>query len=260
MIDRKSIDIMGTMGRSLEQNPDILKKSLAFKGVSTEVFKQAVERIRIKSANGEDLYPPAHFPMLPDTMPTTGVRNYSERINEGRYSQAEGVAIEVLLKELSVLTQSFGMNFTLSEKLNQVLQLPENGSDGEALDSMSKFGLILSKAAKVRENLLIGWQRPERPKNWEDKMMTDDYDCFAECLRADNLVLGRNTANKIVTLIEEEAREKIPNDLFGYARDEAKIKIRIESAIHGAKLARDLYLEVRENAAYIVEEKIGLKN
>lgn len=153
----------------------------------------------------------------------------------------EAVAVSVLLTECSALAQAWGRDFQTSGKLHEVLQLPREGLGHDAIAGIAEFGDTLAAAAAVREWQSNGSGEPTGATIL-DNIKRKLWRRYGDVIRGDDLRLGPTTAETIVQSIAESAREHIPHNPEG-ARTPEDIAVKIESRIHGARLAEQLYLE-----------------
>lgn len=234
-------------------SPDVLEHALAFKGQSAQLFDEAVSQVRSLAQGQRRIYPPTQFPIPPDRVPESTLRLTPESDLNGRLLPAEAVAVTVLLTECSALAQAWGRNFKTSATLHGVLQLPPEGLDHDAIAGIAEFGDSLAAVAAVREWTENGEGEPAGT-TMMDLVKRKLWRRYRNALGEDKLALGPTTAETIVHAISESARRDIPHNPEGARTPEdiaAKIE-KIESRIHGARLAKQLYLEARTLASQVL--------
>lgn len=230
-------------------SPDALKHSLAFKGQSARLFSDAVEQVRLLSEAGRGIYPPIQFPIPPDGVAESTLRVTPDSDFNGYLLPAEAVAVSILLDECGALAQAWGRTFERSNKLHAALQLSPHGSDYDAISGFAEFGDTLAAASAVRERLENKLGEPDGT-TIKDNMERKLWRRFSDSLGKDNLGLGLATSEAVISSIADLANQNIPNNPCG-ARTPDEIKSKIESRIHGARLAKNLYLEALGLAAQV---------
>lgn len=233
--------------KSRAVGPSFLNHSLAFGEQSGQVFNGIVEEIRMLSSQGY-LYPPEPILSLSHPEPESSITLVSQSDLGGRLTPAEAAAMKMLLTESTALAQSYVLSdWETSSKILQVLQLPKNGWQGDAIEALGDFGMRLGMAAGVRDRVLSGKGRPDT-KTHSSFNQRPWWDEFVDPIRLDQLILGRNTADAIVKSVSHMSEKMISNNPEG-ARTQEEIQARIASRKHGVILASDLYLEALGRAS-----------
>lgn len=231
-------------------SPDVLEHSLAFKGQSAQLFNDVIRQVRCLTQDQGSIYPPTQFPNPPNRVPESTLRRVPESDLNGYLFPAEAVAVTVLLTECSALAQAWGRSFETSNKLHAVLQLPPEGLDNDAIAGIAEFGDTLAAASAVREWLANGDGEPTGT-TINDKFKRGLWRRYSGAIGQDNLGLGSTTSEAIVRTIAEFARRDIPHNPEG-ARTPEDVGAKIESRIHGARLAQELYLEALALASTVL--------
>jgi hypothetical protein len=220
---------------------DSLHNTLAFRGNSAQLFREAVEEVKRLSEGGREIFPP-RFATLENPKSASALRTEPYSIHDGHLNPDEAVAIKILLDESSALYQYYAINFETSHKIREILGLKQGDWQSDVMDGLAEFGIFAGLAAGVREQI----ERNSPPL--EDMIKKDWWSKFEEPLRKDGLVLGKYTVEAIEKVVAGYAERDIPTDPEG-AKTPQEIRARIESKKHGAKLAGMLFLEARELAS-----------
>lgn len=245
-------------GKDQRLTTDILRHSIAFKGDSSRVFSEAIAEIKMLALHSNSLFPPNYFPSVRESRPETSIRITPDSyFFDGKLSQAEAATIIVLLNEASALCQSFAVDWKTSNKLHEALGLKEGDWQSDAIEGFSEFGDMLGWAAGIRERILREGKEPQL-KTIGDHAIKGWWDKFAEPVRQDGMILGENTAEAIVEAVGEFAERDIPRNPEG-AKNQEEIRARIRSKKHGARLAKDLYLETLSFASRELSLNVGPK-
>ena len=245
------------MGLSGEENlptTDSLQNSLAFKGNSTQLFRDAVEEVQRISLGGQMIYSPDFASLRePESARTFKLEPTSQ--NKGPLNQDEAVALKVLFDENSAFNQHFAINSETSKTINTLLELPIGGMQSDAMDGIVEFGTYVGIAANVREQINRTEPLPNAKKSITNIIKRTWREKFEEPLQQDGLVIGPNTVAAIEIVVAKYAERDITNDPE-HARTPEEITARIESRKHGARLAGRLYLEAKELASKIFSSPI----
>lgn len=226
---------------------DSLDNALAFKGNSSQLFSDAVDEVKRLSSNGREIYKP-DFASLRKPESAKTLKTEPDSQFDGPLNNEEAVALKILLDESSALFQHYAIDFETSDKIQEILGLPKDGWQSDAMEGIAKFGSYAGIAAGVRDQIRRNEPPPKELKTWGDRTKKDWWERFAEPLKKDGLVIGRNTVTAVEGVVAEFAERDIPKVPEG-AKTPEEIRARIESQKHGAKLAGKLYLETKELAS-----------
>lgn len=227
-------------------SPGELRNALAFKGRSAALYADAVRQV--KSFASERIYPPNHLPSVRYPRPEQSIQRSPTSEFDGEITTAEAVATLVLLGESAGLASAYAISDKVSSQVKEVLKIPEGIWQYDVINAFSDFGSYLALAAGVRERILNGEERPREIKTIGDRVHETWRKEFEGAIKQDKMILGEHTADAVVRYIDLSADRDIRGNKQG-AKTEADIQARIAGRKHGARLARDLYLEVFERAS-----------
>lgn len=228
--------------------PDVLAHALAFRGQTAQLMQEAMEEVGRLSAGGEDSIEPPMFFSKPgldlDNLPIK-LKSISAAKSDRGLDFPEAVAARVLLSESQALDQALGQSFELSARLIKVLKLERGQLSDRAISGFAEFGEGLRSVQIVRNLAKYGGGKPSGAKV-EDHLNQRLFDKFAGPLKNDNWTIGENCAGAIISGVVEQAEQLagLPRLTSEEGEKEAK-QMEISSRAHGAKLAADLYLEVK---------------
>lgn len=222
-----------------------LDNALAYRDNSAQLLSDSIDEVqRLVQANN-DLYPP-YFPGWRNADESESLRISPLSRGEGRLSEVEGVATQVLTMEHAVLNQAIGTSLEITRRIEEVLKMSPQQWQADVVGGIGDFGNSLRSASGVREKIINGVTEPQGNtiRDGVDKIM---WDRFHDAIKADNMSLGAHTAQAIVNNISVDCVDEIKGIPEG-ATNDAEIQARIDSRIHGAKLAQALYIEALKKA------------